>query len=97
MTKLATAVGQALADEGVRAAFGVVGNGNFLAVDVSGSGWTADPLCAAMLEHDVFIRPGSYQSPLFGTRFVKVSTSVPAEWAQRFASAWSAVAGEAPR
>jgi acetolactate synthase I/II/III large subunit len=30
--KLATAVGQALADEGVRAAFGVVGNGNFLAV-----------------------------------------------------------------
>ncbi len=32
MAKLATAVGQALADEGVRAAFGVVGNGNFLAV-----------------------------------------------------------------
>ncbi|HZR53527.1 MAG TPA: thiamine pyrophosphate-binding protein [Streptosporangiaceae bacterium] len=30
--KLATAVGEALADEGVRAAFGVVGNGNFLAV-----------------------------------------------------------------
>jgi acetolactate synthase I/II/III large subunit len=30
--KLATAVGLALADEGVRAAFGVVGNGNFLAV-----------------------------------------------------------------
>jgi len=32
MAKLATAVGQALAAEGVRAAFGVVGNGNFLAV-----------------------------------------------------------------
>jgi acetolactate synthase-1/2/3 large subunit len=32
MPKLATAVGQAIADEGVRAAFGVVGNGNFLAV-----------------------------------------------------------------
>ncbi len=32
MAKLATAVGQAIADEGVRAAFGVVGNGNFLAV-----------------------------------------------------------------
>ena len=32
MVKLAIAVGQALADEGVRAAFGVVGNGNFLAV-----------------------------------------------------------------
>src|SRR6185437_7394177 len=32
MAKLVTAVGQAIADEGVRAAFGVVGNGNFLAV-----------------------------------------------------------------
>jgi acetolactate synthase I/II/III large subunit len=32
MANLATTVGQALADEGVRAAFGVVGNGNFLAV-----------------------------------------------------------------
>jgi len=32
MTKLATAVGQALADSGITAAFGVVGNGNFLAV-----------------------------------------------------------------
>src|SRR5215472_11183067 len=32
MPTLATAVGQALADEGVTAAFGVVGNGNFLAV-----------------------------------------------------------------
>jgi acetolactate synthase I/II/III large subunit len=32
MAKLATTVGQVLADEGVKAAFGVVGNGNFLAV-----------------------------------------------------------------
>jgi aspartate/methionine/tyrosine aminotransferase len=71
--------------------------GNFLAVDVSGSGWTADGLCAAMLDRDVFIRSGTYQSPLFGERFVKVSTSVPAQWAERFAAAWSAVAGEAPR
>ncbi|HEV2257581.1 MAG TPA: thiamine pyrophosphate-binding protein [Streptosporangiaceae bacterium] len=32
MAKLATMVGQVLADEGIRVAFGVVGNGNFLAV-----------------------------------------------------------------
>jgi acetolactate synthase I/II/III large subunit len=32
MTRLATMAGQVLADEGVRVAFGVVGNGNFLAV-----------------------------------------------------------------
>jgi len=73
-------------------------HGNFLAVDIGGSGWTADGLCAALLERDVFIRPGTYQSPLFGERFVKVSTSVPPDWAQRFASAWSAAAtGEEPR
>jgi histidinol-phosphate aminotransferase len=73
-------------------------HGNFLAVDITGSGWTADGLCAAMLDRDVFIRPGTYQSPLFGERFVKVSTSVPSDWAERFASAWSAAAaGQEPR
>lgn len=67
-------------------------HGNFLAVEVAGSGWSADGLCAALLEHDVFIRPGTYQSAGFGTRFVKISTSVPTVWAQRFATAWKAVA-----
>jgi aspartate/methionine/tyrosine aminotransferase len=63
--------------------------GNFLAVDISGKGWTADRICADLLERDVFIRSGTYQSPGFGERFVKVSTSVPAEWAERFAAAWA--------
>ena len=63
--------------------------GNFLAVDVTGHGWTADQVCAALLEHDVFIRSGTYQSAAFGERFVKVSTSVPAAWADRFAAAWA--------
>jgi aspartate/methionine/tyrosine aminotransferase len=68
--------------------------GNFLAVDIAGHGWTADQVCAALLERDVFIRSGTYQSPAFGDRFVKVSTSVPAPWAERFAAAW---AGLEPR
>jgi len=63
--------------------------GNFLAVDVSEQNWTADQICAELLERDVFIRSGTYQSPAFGERFVKVSTSVPAEWAERFAAAWA--------
>jgi aspartate/methionine/tyrosine aminotransferase len=63
--------------------------GNFLAVDISGSGWSSDALCAAMLERDVFIRSGTYQSPRYGERFVKVSTSVPPDWADRFAAAWA--------
>ncbi|GAA2902639.1 pyridoxal phosphate-dependent aminotransferase [Pseudonocardia halophobica] len=64
-------------------------HGNFVAVDIAGSGWSADALCAAMLERNVFIRPGTYQSPRFGERFVKVSTSVPEEWGERFAAAWA--------
>ncbi|GAA4543885.1 pyridoxal phosphate-dependent aminotransferase [Pseudonocardia xishanensis] len=64
-------------------------HGNFVAVDIADSGWSADALCAAMLERDVFIRPGTYQSPRFGERFVKVSTSVPEEWGERFAAAWA--------
>jgi histidinol-phosphate/aromatic aminotransferase/cobyric acid decarboxylase-like protein len=63
--------------------------GNFLAVDIGSSGWTADQVCAALLDQDVFIRSGTYQSPGFGERFVKVSTSVPATWAGRFAAAWA--------
>ena len=69
--------------------------GNFLAVDITGphesSGWTADQVCAALLDEDVFIRSGRYQSPGFGERFVKVSTSVPPAWAERFAVAWAAL------
>lgn len=64
-------------------------HGNFLAVDVSATGWTADALCAELLDRDIFIRPGTYQSPAFGERFVKISTSVPTEWAQRLVAAWT--------
>jgi len=70
--------------------------GNFLAVDVSGHGWTADQVCAALLDHDVFIRSGTYQSPAFGDRFVKVSTSVPTAWAERFAAAWAELTPDGP-
>jgi len=64
-------------------------HGNFVAADVSAAGWEADALCATLLAEDVFIRPGTYQSPAFGARFVKVSTSVPVAWAERFADVWS--------
>ncbi|WP_420112351.1 pyridoxal phosphate-dependent aminotransferase [Pseudactinotalea sp.] len=64
-------------------------HGNFTAVDISVTGWSSEEVCAALLERNVFIRPGTYQSPLFGERFVKVSTSVPRPWAERFATAWA--------
>lgn len=82
------AIERVVADSG----FGTVvvprSQGNFLSIDISGSSWDADELCAAFLERDVFIRPGTYQSPAFGRRFVKVSTSVPAAWADRFTAVW---------
>jgi aspartate/methionine/tyrosine aminotransferase len=72
-------------------------HGNFLAIDIGDSGWTADERCSAMLDRDVFIRSGTYQSERFGQRFVKVSTSVPAQWAERFAVAWTELAAQPVR
>jgi aspartate/methionine/tyrosine aminotransferase len=71
-------------------------HGNFLAIDIADSGWGADALCDRLLDDDVFIRSGTYQSPRFGERFVKVSTSVPATWAERFAEAWAGIAAQVP-
>lgn len=85
-------VSAAVLDSGLGHVLVQPSQGNFLAVDVSDSGWTADELCSAMLDRDVFIRSGTYQSARFGQRFVKVSTSVPAQWAHRFATAWSELA-----
>ncbi|WP_197374340.1 pyridoxal phosphate-dependent aminotransferase [Mycolicibacterium baixiangningiae] len=66
--------------------------GNFLAIDLEGSRWGSEALCQHLLrDSGVFIRPGTYQSPAFGERFVKVSTSVPPDWADRFCAAWQAL------
>ncbi|KWX58772.1 pyridoxal phosphate-dependent aminotransferase [Mycobacterium sp. NAZ190054] len=67
--------------------------GNFLAVDITDTDWTSDVLCREILQRTgVFIRPGTYQSPMFGERFVKVSTSVPPAWVDTFSDAWRSVA-----
>jgi aspartate/methionine/tyrosine aminotransferase len=70
--------------------------GNFLAVDLGDSAWAADDLCDSLLDDGIFIRPGTYQSPLFGERFVKISTSVPPEWVERFGAAWNDRAAGGP-
>ncbi|MQY25816.1 pyridoxal phosphate-dependent aminotransferase [Nocardia aurantia] len=72
-------------------------HGNFLAVDIAESGWNADALSAALLDEDIFVRAGTYQSPAFGDRFVKISTSVPPQWADRLAVVWSSLAERKPR
>jgi aspartate/methionine/tyrosine aminotransferase len=86
-------VEQVVTDTGVGDVLVPHSQGNFLAVDITGSGWTSEALCAEILnETGVFIRPGTYQSPLFGERFVKISTSVPPVWVDRFCAAWRSVA-----
>ncbi|WP_159499062.1 pyridoxal phosphate-dependent aminotransferase [Microbacterium sp. 18062] len=67
-------------------------HGNFLAVDIAATGLHSEAVCDALLADDIFIRPGTYQSPGFGERFVKVSTSVPPEWVERFAASWASLA-----
>lgn len=59
-------------------------HGNFLVIETSG----ADVLPAALVElfgrEGIMIRQGSYHTAQFGDRFIKVSTSVPEDWAKRF-------------
>ncbi|WP_099021791.1 pyridoxal phosphate-dependent aminotransferase [Mycolicibacterium palauense] len=66
--------------------------GNFVAIELDAAGPTSEQVCRAMLERNIFIRPGTYQSPRFGDRFVKVSTSVPPAWTDRFCAEWTALA-----
>jgi hypothetical protein len=37
-----------------------------------------------MQEHRILIRQGSYHTPTFGHRFIKVSTTVPEAWVDEF-------------
>ncbi len=61
--------------------------GNFLAIDVSGTGRTAEEVVASALEHGFVVRSGVYTSPLFGNRFLRVTTTVPTEAVQRLCEA----------
>jgi len=59
-------------------------NGNFLVVECIEAGVQPEALVAAMQEHRILIRQGSYHTPTFGHRFIKVSTTVPEAWVDEF-------------
>ncbi len=59
-------------------------SGNFLAVDVSGTGRGAEDVVAAVLNGGFVIRSGGYTSPRFGNEFVRVTTTVPTADVSRF-------------
>jgi aspartate/methionine/tyrosine aminotransferase len=59
---------------------------NFLVLEVIDAGITPEALCMAYQEKKIMIRQGTYHTPKFGHRFVKISTTVPEEWADLFAN-----------
>jgi len=57
---------------------------NFLVIECIGAGIAPEALCEAYREEGIMIRQGTYHTPAFGQRFVKVSTTVPESWADAF-------------
>jgi len=57
---------------------------NFLVVECIEAGIKPEALCDAYRAENIMIRQGTYHTPTFGHRFVKVSTTVPEAWADAF-------------
>lgn len=58
--------------------------GNFVIIECSALGLRPEALTAVMAQRGIMIRQGSYHTPRFGSRFVKVSTTVPSAWIDAF-------------
>ncbi len=69
--------------------------GNFLAVDVTGTGRTAEQIVASALQHGFVLRSGLYTSPNFGDRFLRVTTTVPTDAVERLCAALPDILGNA--
>lgn len=59
-------------------------HGNFVIVECAELGLRPEALAAVFAQRGIMIRQGSYHTPRFGSRFVKVSTTVPTEWVDAF-------------
>lgn len=57
-------------------------HGNFLILETGELGITPEALVETARRDGIMIRHGRYHSEGFGDRFVKVSTSVPSQWAE---------------
>ena len=58
--------------------------GNFVIIECAALGLKPEALAAVFAQRGIMIRQGSYHTPRFGSRFVKVSTTVPTEWIDAF-------------
>lgn len=59
-------------------------HGNFLVLETAATGVSPEAIVEAARREGVMIRQGRYHTARFGDRFIKVSTSVPTAWAERF-------------
>ncbi len=58
--------------------------GNFVIIECAALGLRPEALAAVFAKRGIMIRQGSYHTPRFGSRFVKVSTTVPTDWVDAF-------------
>ncbi|TGD99465.1 pyridoxal phosphate-dependent aminotransferase [Methylobacterium nonmethylotrophicum] len=72
-------------------------HGNFLVLETIGAGIRPEALVECYRRRGIMIRQGTYHTARFGDRFVKVSTSVPTPWVERFCDLLPALAEEARR
>ena len=68
---------------------------NFLVIECVDAGITPEALCDAYRAEGIMIRQGTYHTPTFGHRFVKVSTTVPEPWADAFCTRLPAMVAKA--
>jgi histidinol-phosphate aminotransferase len=70
-------------------------HGNFLVIETTGAGIRPEALVECFNRRGIMIRQGTYHTQRFGDRFVKISTSVPAEWAERLCALLPGMVAEA--
>lgn len=58
---------------------------NFVIVEINSPEISPESLTKSFLEKNIMIRQGSYHSEKFGHKFVKISLTVPTDWAESFA------------
>ncbi len=67
---------------------------NFLTIDVSQSGFHPEFLSIKLLEKNIQVRHGGYNSRTYGDRFFRVGSTVPREWIDRFCEAFPKIIKE---
>jgi histidinol-phosphate aminotransferase len=59
-------------------------HGNFLVLETAEAGIRPEALVECYRRQGIMIRQGTYHTERYGDRFVKVSTSVPSPWVEKF-------------